>query len=134
MKNKVVLITAMLKNGGGSIINTSSVAGSIGLPGASVYIASKHAVEGLTKAAALEVAKQGIRINAVAPGGVVTDMLDRFTGGIGSDVAQYLTSLHPIGRLGQAQEIAQPVLWLASEASSFVTGQIVKVDGGWTVQ
>lgn len=127
-------IPAMLKTGGGSIINTSSVAGSIGMPGASVYIASKHAVEGLTKAAAMEVAGQGIRVNAVAPGGIVTEMLDRFTDGRESEVAKYLTSLHPIGRLGLAQEIAQPVLWLASEASSFVTGQIIPVDGGWTTQ
>ncbi len=127
-------IPAMLKTGGGSIINTSSVAGSIGLPGASVYIASKHAVEGLTKASALEVASQGIRVNAVAPGGIVTDMLDRFAGGRESELAKYLTSLHPIGRLGLAHEIAQPVLWLASEAASFVTGQIIKVDGGWTTQ
>jgi NAD(P)-dependent dehydrogenase (short-subunit alcohol dehydrogenase family) len=127
-------IPALLKTGGGSIINTSSVAGSIGMPGASVYIASKHAVEGLTKAAALEVARQGIRVNAVAPGGIITDMLDRFAGGTESDAAKYLTSLHPIGRLGQVREIAEPVLWLASEASSFVTGQIIKVDGGWTTQ
>lgn len=126
-------IPAMLKSGGGSIINTSSVAGHIGMAGASIYIASKHAVEGLTKTAALEVAAQGIRVNAVAPGAIVTDMLSRFTGGAESEVGKYLTSLHPIGRLGQAHEIAQPVLWLASEAASFVTGQSILVDGGLTV-
>lgn len=126
-------IPAMAKTGGGSIINTSSVAGHIGMPGASVYIASKHAVEGLTKTAALEAAKLGIRVNAVAPGPIVTDMLDRFAGGIESDTAKYLTSLVPLSRLGEAREIAEPVLWLASDASSFVTGQSILVDGGLTV-
>ena len=119
---------------GGSIINTSSIAGHIGMPGASIYIASKHAVEGLTKTAALEFAKQGIRINAVAPGAIVTDMLSRFAGGETSDMANYLASLHPIGRLGKAIEIAEPVVWLASEASSFVTGQSIVVDGGFIAQ
>lgn len=126
-------IPAMLKTGGGSIINTSSIAGHIGMAGAAIYIASKHAVEGLTKTAALEVAAQGIRVNAVAPGPIVTDMLDRFAGGIESDTAKYLVSLVPAARMGGAREIAQPVLWLASEASSYVTGQSILVDGGFTV-
>lgn len=126
-------IPAILKSGGGSIINTSSVAGHIGMSGASVYIASKHAVEGLTKTAALEVAAQGIRVNAISPGPIVTDMLDRFAGGVESDTAKYLVSLVPAGRLGQSHEIAQPVLWLASEAASYVTGQSILVDGGLTV-
>jgi NAD(P)-dependent dehydrogenase (short-subunit alcohol dehydrogenase family) len=126
-------IPAMLKSGGGSIINTSSIAGHIGMAGASVYIASKHAVEGLTKTAALEVAAQGIRVNAISPGPIVTDMLDRFAGGLESDGAKYLKSLVPLARLGQSHEIAQPVLWLASDASSYVTGQSILVDGGLTV-
>jgi NAD(P)-dependent dehydrogenase (short-subunit alcohol dehydrogenase family) len=126
-------IPAMVKSGGGSIINTSSVAGHIGMAGASIYIASKHAVEGLTKTAALEVAKQGIRVNSIAPGPIVTDMLDRFAGGLESDTAKYLSSLVPLGRLGESREIAQPVLWLASDASSFVSGQSIIVDGGLTV-
>lgn len=126
-------IPAMLESGGGSIINTSSVAGNKGMAGASVYAASKFAVEGLTKCTALEFAKQGIRVNTVAPGAIATDMLDRFTGGKESDTAKYIASLHPLGRLGRVEEIAQPVLWLASEASSFVTGQTILVDGGWTV-
>ena len=126
-------IPALLKSGGGAIINTSSVAGHIGMAGASIYIASKHAVEGLTKCAALETAKQGIRINAIAPGTIVTDMLERFAGGPESEGAKYLLSLNPTGRLGQAHEIAQPVLWLASDAASFVTGQSIIVDGALTV-
>ncbi len=126
-------IPAMLKSGGGSIINTSSVAGHVGMAGASVYIASKHAVEGLTKAVAVELAAQGIRVNAIAPGPIVTDMLDRFAGGRDSDGAKYLASLVPAGRLGQSREIAEPVLWLASEAASFVNGQSILVDGGLSV-
>lgn len=127
-------IPAMLKSGGGSIINTSSAVGHVGMAGAAIYVASKHAVEGITKAAALEYANQGIRINAVAPGVVITEMFDRFAGSEESDAAKYLSSLHPIGRLARDTEIAQPVLWLASTASSFVTGQSILVDGGFTVQ
>lgn len=127
-------IPAMLKSGGGSIINTSSAVGHVGMAGTTTYVASKHAVEGITKAAALEYAQQGIRVNAVAPGGVSTEMFDRFAGDEESDAAKYFSSLHPIGRLARAMEIAQPVLWLASDASSFVTGQSILVDGGFTVQ
>lgn len=127
-------IPAMLKSGGGSIINTSSAVGHVGIAGAAIYVASKHAVEGITKAAALEYANQGIRVNAIAPGGVITEMFDRFAGGEESDAAKHLSSLHPIGRLARDMEIAQPVLWLASAASSFVTGQSILVDGGFTVQ
>jgi NAD(P)-dependent dehydrogenase (short-subunit alcohol dehydrogenase family) len=126
-------IPAMLKSGGGSIINTSSVAGHVGMPGASIYIASKHAVEGLTKTAALEVVAQGIRVNAISPGLIVTDMFERFAGGPESDTTKYLVSLVPSGRPGQAHEVAQPVLWLASDAASYVTGQSILVDGGFSV-
>lgn len=126
-------IPAMLKNGGGSIINTSSVAGHIGMGGIPIYVASKHAVEGLTKSVALEFAKQGIRVNAVAPAAIETPMFGRFVDG--KDGARdYMAGLHPIGRVGQADEIASAVLWLASDHSSFVTGQSLVVDGGFIAQ
>jgi len=123
-------IPAMLKNGGGAIVNTSSVAGHVGLAQVSVYIASKHAVEGLTKALALEFAKQNIRVNAVAPAGVATDMVDRFAGKEG-ETRDYLTSLHPVGRIGTTDEIAAAVLYLASDAAKFTTGTSLVVDGGF---
>lgn len=127
-------IPAMLKGGGGAIVNNASVAGTIGMPGAGVYIASKHAVLGLTKSAAMETAKQNIRINAVSPAAIQTDMFDRFVGGgPETDGAKYMTSLHPVGRVGRPEEIARPVLFLLSSASSFMTGHDLKVDGGLTV-
>ena len=127
-------IKAMLKNGGGVIVNNSSGAGQVGLGGVAVYVASKHAVNGLTRDAAIEFAKQGIRVNAVAPGGVQTEMFDRFTGGEGTDAFKYMEAMHPMGRVGQSQEIADAVLWLSTDASSFVTGQIISVDGGFTTK
>lgn len=127
-------IGAMLKNGGGAIVNNASVGGIIGFPGASVYVASKHAVLGLTKTAALEYARQGIRVNAVAPGGIETPMLQRFTGGPGTDFFNQLAGMHPVGRLGQPEEIAEAVLWLCSGKASFVTGLALAADGGWTAQ
>ena len=123
-------MAAMLKSGGGAIVNTSSVAGHIGLPQASIYVATKHAVEGLTKAVALEFAKQGVRVNAVAPGSIDTDMVDRLVGKEG-DRRNWLLSLHPIGRLGTSEEIAAAVLYLASDAAKFTTGTTLLVDGGW---
>jgi NAD(P)-dependent dehydrogenase (short-subunit alcohol dehydrogenase family) len=126
-------IAAMLKTGGGAIVNTSSVAGHIGLPGASIYVATKHAVEGLTKAVALEFAKQGIRVNSVAPGTIATDMVDRMVGKAG-DARNWLLSLHPVGRFGASEEIAAAVLYLASDAAKFTTGTTLLVDGGWTAQ
>lgn len=126
-------IPAMLKNGGGSIINTSSVAGHVGMAQVSIYIASKHAVEGLTKSVALEYAGQGIRINAVAPAAIETEMVDRFAGTDG-EARKALGAMHPIGRMGQAKEIADAVVFLASDQSSFITGESLKVDGGWTAQ
>ncbi len=127
-------IGAMLKNGGGAIVNNASVGGLIGFPGVSVYVASKHAVLGLTRTAALEYAKQGIRVNAVAPGGTETPMLHRFTGGPGSDFFNQLAAMHPVGRLGRPEEIAEAVVWLCSDKSSFVTGLALTADGGWTAQ
>jgi NAD(P)-dependent dehydrogenase (short-subunit alcohol dehydrogenase family) len=126
-------IPAMLKTGGGAIVNTSSVAGHIGLAGASIYIASKHAVEGITKTAALEFGKQGIRVNAVAPAVIETDMVDRFAGKEGP-TRDYLASLHPIGRVGQPNEVAEAVLFLCSDGASFITGTSLKVDGALTAQ
>ncbi|NJM37994.1 MAG: glucose 1-dehydrogenase [Akkermansiaceae bacterium] len=124
-------IPAMLKSGGGSIINTSSVAGHTGMAGAGIYIATKHAVEGLTKTAALENATSGIRINAVAPAAIATDMITRFTGGGSDEAMNYMASLHPMGRVGLVDEIAAPVLFLASDAASFITGTSLVIDGGW---
>jgi NAD(P)-dependent dehydrogenase (short-subunit alcohol dehydrogenase family) len=126
-------IPALLKNGG-AIVNTSSVAGRVGLPGAGVYVASKHAVEGLTKSAALEFAKQGVRVNAVAPGAIQTDMLDRFIGEAKSDNPNrdWLTSLHPVGRIGTIGETALAVIALLE--NPFITGTTLTVDGGWTAQ
>jgi len=127
-------IAAMLKNGGGSIVNNSSVAGVKGFPGVAIYAASKHAVLGLTKSTALEYARQGIRVNAVLPGPIETPMLDRFTVGIGPDAAHVLMAGVPIGRTGRPEEIAAAVLWLCSEQASFVTGQSLALDGGLTAQ
>jgi NAD(P)-dependent dehydrogenase (short-subunit alcohol dehydrogenase family) len=127
-------IPAMLKNGGGAIVNNSSIGGVIGFGGVGVYAASKHAVIGLTKTAALEYAKQNIRVNAVLPGGIVTPMLDRFVGGIEGDFHKQLASMHPIGRTGTPDEIAAPVLWLCSDQASFVTGHSLAADGGFTAQ
>lgn len=124
-------IPAMLKSGGGVIINTSSIVGHVAMPGASVYIASKHAVEGITKTTALELAGQGIRVNAVAPGAIATDMIDRFAGEQGTESRQQLAESHPMGRLGEAKEIAAAVLYLASDAASFTTGISLPVDGGY---
>jgi NAD(P)-dependent dehydrogenase (short-subunit alcohol dehydrogenase family) len=122
-------IPKMIKNGGGAIVNTSSGAGLVGFPQMSVYIASKHAVLGLTKSAALEYAKSGIRINAIAPGGVETDMLMQ-TVGDDHRFLEIFRSMHPIGRIGRPEEIANAVVWLLSDRASFVLGHTLLVDGG----
>ncbi len=124
-------IPAMLRSGGGSIINTSSFLGHVAVPGAGIYNASKHAVEGITKTTALELAGRGIRVNSVAPGGTATDMIDRFAGEEGTDSRAGLAAQHPMGRLGLAQEIAAAVLFLASDEASFITGISLPVDGGY---
>jgi len=126
-------IPAMLKTGGGSIVNTASVFGVIGVPGNEIYIASKHAVIGLTKSAAVEFGKQGIRVNAILPGVVDTDMYKRFAGDKPEFRAQ-MNALHPIGRIGKPEDIAEAAIWLSSSKSSFVTGHSLLVDGGYTAQ
>ena len=126
-------IPAILKNGG-AIVNTSSVVGQIGMPGFGVYTASKHAVNGLTRSAALEFAKQGVRVNAVAFGTIQTPMIDRMVGEAQTANAQrdWLAGLHPIGRIGTTEEAAQAVIALLE--NPFITGSILTVDGGWTAQ
>src|SRR3989442_10017455 len=126
-------IPLMLKTGGGAIVNNSSVAGHIGLPGASIYMASKHAVEGLTKSIALEFAKQNIRVNAVAPGVIATDMLDRFAGKEG-EMRDSLSSITPAGRIGASEHIAAAVLYLSSDDARFTIGTSLVVDGGFLAQ
>jgi NAD(P)-dependent dehydrogenase (short-subunit alcohol dehydrogenase family) len=124
-------IPVMLKNGGGAIVNTSSGAGHVGLPEVSVYVASKHAVEGLTKSVALEFARQNIRINAVAPGVIATEMFDRFAG---DELRDQITSITPVGRVGAAEEIAAAVLYLCSDEAKFTIGTSLAVDGGYVAQ
>ncbi len=123
-------LRVMQPQGRGSIVNISSTYGHEGAAGASVYVASKHAVEGMTKSAALEAARSGVRVNAVAPGPIETGMLNRFTG-----TAERKTALArsvPLGRVGDPAEIARAAIFLASEKASFVTGQILTADGGKT--
>jgi NAD(P)-dependent dehydrogenase (short-subunit alcohol dehydrogenase family) len=125
-------VPAMLKAGGGAIVNNSSIAGLVGFAMAPVYVASKHAVNGLTKSVALEYAKQNVRINAVAPGPIETRMYLDFAKT--PEVRQMLESAVPSGRVGQPEDIASTVIWLCSDSASFVTGQIFPVDGGYTAQ
>lgn len=126
-------IAAMLKTGGGAIVNTSSVGGHIGFAQSSIYVASKHAVEGLTKTAALEFGRQNIRVNAVAPGPIETEMFDRFTGGNREMVAQF-AEMVPVGRVGTSEQVAAAVLYLCSDLAAFTTGTSLVVDGGWLAQ
>lgn len=123
-------LRVMLAQQSGSIVNISSTYGHEGAAGASVYAGSKHAVEGITKSAALEAAPHGVRVNAVAPGPTETGMLDRFTGSAARKAA--LTTTVPLGRVGRPDEIARAILFVVSDAASFMTGQIVSVDGGKT--
>ena len=125
-------IPVMLKTGGGAIVNTASVAGLVGNPGLSSYCAAKHGVLGLTRAAALDYIKHGVRINAVCPGATRTRLLEAWFQD--PAVESHVMSLHPIGRLAQPEEVARAVLFLASEESSFMVGCAVPVDGGVTAQ
>ena len=126
-------IHEMLKQGKGAIVNCASIAGLVGFPGLIAYVASKHGVIGLTKTAALEFAKRGIRINAVCPGVIKTPMIDRFTGK-GKVAEKQFENQEPIGRMGLPEEVAEAVVWLCSDAASFVTGDALAVDGGWIAQ
>ncbi len=122
----------MVSQGLGVIVNNSSIGGLIGFPGVSPYIASKHAVMGLTRSASLDYAKQGIRINAVNPGLIATDMMDRLADDTDTTSETY-DAMVPMGRMGQAKEIAQAVVFLCSDAASYITGQPLVIDGGLTV-
>jgi NAD(P)-dependent dehydrogenase (short-subunit alcohol dehydrogenase family) len=125
-------IAQMLKQGGGAIVNTASVAGLVGAPKHAIYAASKHAVVGLTKSAAIEYGKKGIRVNSVCPGVIRTAMLER---ALEREAAweETLVRMHPIGRLGEVDDVVNAVLWLCSDAASFVTGHQLAVDGAMTV-
>lgn len=125
-------LPVMSKQGSGSLINISSQAGLVGIPGGSVYAASKHAVNGLTRSAALEVASNGVRVNAIAPGPVETDMFDRFVGRDAAAKAEFLSRM-PTGRIATTGEIAATALFLASDAARSIVGQIITVDGGYSV-
>jgi NAD(P)-dependent dehydrogenase (short-subunit alcohol dehydrogenase family) len=119
-------IQQMLKQGSGVIVNTSSTTGLIGYPGTAPYTASKHAVMGLTKSAALDYAKRGIRINAVNPGSIATEMIDRL-----GFTADNVAAIVPMGRIGQVEEVAQAVVFLCSDAAGYITGQRLLIDGGF---
>lgn len=126
-------IPHMLKQGKGAIVNNASIAGLVGFGGIPAYVVSKHGVVGLTKNAALDYARQGIRVNVVCPGVIKTPMIDRFTGKK-KEVEQQFEDMEPIGRMGKPEEVAAAVIWLCSDAASFVTGHTMAVDGGWVAQ
>lgn len=122
-------LRAMRAQGTGSVVNVASAAGRRGVPGLAAYSASKHAVIGLTKSAALEVARSGIRVNAVCPGSIRTPMLREFVGG-DEDLLEKMGRRSPMGRLGEPDEIAEAIVWLLSDAARFVTGNALAPDGG----
>jgi len=126
-------IPAILRSGGGAIVNTSSGAGLIGFPGMAAYVAAKHGVIGLTRTAALEWGHRGIRINAICPGTARSGMVDAWLGGDAAREAE-VAALHPIGRIAEAREIAEAVIWLCSPQASFVLGAAIPVDGGYTAR
>lgn len=123
-------ISAMLKTGGGSIVNISSILGAVGFAGSAGYSAAKHGIIGLTQTAALEYAAKNIRVNAVGPGFIDTPLLNA----LDPKMKSQLVSLHPIGRLGKSEEVAELIFWLASGKSSFVNGSYYPIDGGYLAQ
>lgn len=130
-------IREMLTSGGGAIVNLASIAGLIGFPGIAPYTASKHAVNGLTKNAALEYGKDGIRVNSICPGGIDTRMLDSLaeqTSGGQQSSQQMMAPLHPLGRIGTPEEVAELIVWLCSDRAAFVTGANIPIDGGYVAQ
>lgn len=122
-------IPAMLKNGGGSIVNMASILGRVGFAGAVGYVAAKHGVLGLTKTAAIEYAPHGVRVNVVGPGFISTPLIKELEDN--AELNNMLVSLHPVGRLGKPEEVAELVIWLSSDKASFVTGAYYPVDGGY---
>ena len=122
-------IPAMLKSGGGSIVNMASILGHVGFAGSPAYVSSKHGVVGLTENVALEYGPSGIRANAVGPGFIRTPMISMLEQD--PDVMQHIVGMHPIGRLGTPEEVAELVIWLSSDKASFVTGGYYPVDGGY---
>ena len=127
-------IPEMLKRGNGSIINVASILGKVGFASAPAYVAAKHGLVGLTKSAALEYSSQGVRVNAIAPAFIETPMLERAGLTTDPEAKQQLVDMHPIGRLGQPEEVAHAIAWLASDEASFVTGHTLLVDGGYTAR
>lgn len=123
-------IPLMREAGGGSIVNIASIAGPVGYENLPAYTASKHGINGLTKTTALEYADEGIRVNSICPGGVETPMIDHLE----DDQRDQLEDVHPLGRVGEPEEIAQAAYWLCSDAASFVTGHVMNVDGGFTAR
>lgn len=126
-------IKQMLKQGNGSIVNLASIAGLNGIPWVSTYSATKHAVVGLTKSAALDYATQNIRINAVAPGAIKTDIIEQQIA-MGTYDEQMIVAMEPVGRMGKTQEIANGIAWLCSDEASFVTGEVLSIDGGFNAK
>jgi NAD(P)-dependent dehydrogenase (short-subunit alcohol dehydrogenase family) len=124
-------IPQILKQKNGAIVNTASIAGVVGFANMAAYVASKHGVVGLTKVAALELAKTGLRVNAICPGVIHTPMVDR---ALTPEVENIYTTMIPMGRMGQPEEMAQTILYLCSDAASYVTGQALIADGGWVAQ
>uniref|UniRef100_A0A7V2ZM99 SDR family oxidoreductase n=1 Tax=Ignavibacterium album TaxID=591197 RepID=A0A7V2ZM99_9BACT len=122
-------IPAMLKSGEGSIINVASILGSVGFANSSAYVAAKHGVVGLTKNAAIEYAQKNIRVNSIGPGFIRTPLVEK---SLDEETLKFLETKHPIGRLGESNEVAELALWLASSKSSFVTGSYYTIDGGYT--
>lgn len=126
-------IKLMRKKGKGSIVNTASISGLIGQVGIPIYNCAKHGILGMTKSLGIELAKEGIRVNAVSPGAIKTELYDRYVAG-NPEGAKKFTDAHPIGRIGQSNEVSGAILWLSSDEASFVVGQNIVVDGGYTAQ